>query len=73
MQLFKRGLLDNKTVNVRLQNGRFISNSLSEMSNGNRTEWSPVRSVIIRVIDKISDLFNHNTELQTELDDDVTN
>ena len=22
------------------------------------TEWSPVRSVIIRVIDKISDLFN---------------
>ena len=23
------------------------------------TEWSPVRSVIIRVIDNISDLFNH--------------
>ena len=23
------------------------------------TEWSPVRPVIIRVIDKISDLFNH--------------
>ena len=30
--------------------------------NGNRTEWSPIRSVIIRVINKItreSDLFNH--------------
>ena len=41
------------------------------ISNGNRTEWSPIRSVIIRVINKIgrprsgspiwreSDLFNH--------------
>ena len=28
-------------------------------SNGNRTEWSPIRSVIIWVINKI-DLFNHN-------------
>ena len=29
--------------------------------NGNRTEWSPIRSVIIRVINKTrsSDLFNH--------------
>ena len=25
----------------------------SEVSNGNRTEWSPIRSVIIRVINKI--------------------
>ena len=24
-----------------------------EISNGNRTEWSPIRSVIIRVINKI--------------------
>ena len=33
------------------------------ISNGNRTEWSPIRSVIIRVINKIgrprSDLLNH--------------
>ena len=30
----------------------------SKISNGNRTEWSPIRSVIIRVINKIN-LFNH--------------
>ena len=30
------------------------------ISNGNSTEWSPIRSVIIRVINKReSDLFNH--------------
>ena len=31
------------------------------VSNGSRTEWSPIRSVIIRVINKTreSDLFNH--------------
>ena len=29
------------------------------ISNGNRTEWSPIRSVIIRVIKQESDLFNH--------------
>ena len=26
---------------------------MSDISNGNRTEWSPIRSVIIRVINKI--------------------
>ena len=26
---------------------------LSSISNGNRTEWSPIRSVIVRVINKI--------------------
>ena len=32
----------------------YISNSLSSaISNGNRTEWSPIRSVIIRMINKI--------------------
>jgi len=30
----------------------------NDISNGNRTEWSPSRSVIIRVIAK-SDVFNH--------------
>ena len=29
------------------------SSSSSSISNGNRTEWSPIRSVIIRVINKI--------------------
>ena len=32
------------------------------ISNGNRTEWSPIRSVIIRVI-------KSDDRLQTELDD----
>ena len=30
-----------------------IPNNLLAISNGNRTEWSPIRSVIIRVINKI--------------------
>ena len=30
-----------------------ISSSSSSSSNGNRTEWSPIRSVILRVINKI--------------------
>ena len=37
-------------------NKRFLKLRVSEQSricNGNRTEWSPVRSVIIRVINKI--------------------
>ena len=29
------------------------------ISNGNRTEWSPIRSVIIRLINNFNDLFNH--------------
>jgi len=32
---------------------RFIYNTDNLINNGNRTEWSPVRSVIIRVISKI--------------------
>ena len=31
----------------------FSITSASLLSNGNRTEWSPIRSVIIRVINKI--------------------
>ena len=34
------------------------------MSNGNRTEWSPVRSVITRVMTK-----SDNRPIQTDLDD----
>ena len=30
-----------------------IQNVVTGISNGNRTEWSPIRSVIIRVINKI--------------------
>ena len=30
-----------------------IHGSLHNICNGNRTEWSPIRSVIIRVINKI--------------------
>ena len=37
------------------------------MSNGNRTEWSQIRSVITRVITK-----SDNRPLQTELDDTKT-
>ena len=38
-----------------------LSVAVHGVSNGNRTEWSPIRSVIIRVINKTqeSDLFNH--------------
>ena len=32
-----------------------ISNCFISVSNGNRTEWSPIRSVIIRVITKSDD------------------
>ena len=32
-----------------------VSSKLSLISNGNRTEWSPIRSVIIRVITKSDD------------------
>ena len=45
------------------------------ISNGNRTEWSPIRSVTIRVITKSddraaeSDLFITSMIIQTELDD----
>ena len=43
--------------------------------NGNRTEWSPIRSVIIRVTNKIgcprskSSICKSRVSLQTELDD----
>ena len=39
------------------------------LSNGNRTEWSPIRSVIIGVIKKSDDsAFVYHERLQTELD-----
>ena len=38
--------------NMRIRNG--LNNFfVCALSNGNRTEWSPIRSVIIRVINKI--------------------
>ena len=37
----------------RKRNKRKSINTLKHLSNGNRTEWSPIRSVIIRVINKI--------------------
>ena len=49
--------------------------SLEFINFGNRTEWSPVRSVILRVITKSSDcktgvrFVNHEYDIQTELDD----
>ena len=38
-----------------------VQDLIGIISNGNRTEWSPIRSVILRVINKTrsSDLFNH--------------
>ena len=38
-----------------------ITTTIIIISNGKRTEWIPIRSVIIRVINKMreSDLFNH--------------
>ena len=36
--------------------GSILTDScLKNISNGNRTEWSPIRSVIIRVITKLDD------------------
>ena len=43
------------------------NNNNDKISNGNSTEWSPIRSVIIRVINKItreSDLFNHEYDFR---------
>ena len=34
----------------------FENKKIHPISNGNRTEWSPIRSVIIRVIKKKSDI-----------------
>ena len=53
---------------------RWIYQSLTKpffapISNGNRTEWSPIRSVIIRVINKIRRPRSGSPILQTELDD----
>ena len=41
-------------------NGPYVVHDCT-IDNGNRTEWSPIWSVIVRVINKISDyfLFNH--------------
>ena len=36
-----------------LKNTALILQEICLISNGNRTEWSPIRSVIIRVINKI--------------------
>ena len=54
---------------------RRIYTKFSTTSYGNRTEWSPIRSVIIRVINKIgrprsgSSICLSRVSLQTELDD----
>ena len=41
---------------VHLKSSRLLSfRNLKSISNGNRTEWSPIRSVIIRVITKSDD------------------
>ena len=34
----------------------YITKIITTISNGNRTEWSPIRSVIIRVITRSDDL-----------------
>ena len=39
------------------------------MYNGNRTEWSPIRSVIVGVIDKINRM---TAKGETELDDMIS-
>ena len=36
--------------------------SVNLISNGNRTEWSPFRSVIIRVINKITSMITNRIE-----------
>ena len=35
------------------ESSKYLSDGDPVVSNGNRTEWSPIRSVIIRVINKI--------------------
>ena len=37
------------------------------MSNGNRTGWSPIRSVIVRVINTRFNLFNHDYDYRPKL------
>ena len=44
---------DDNNDRCRLHKTRYIVIIIIIISNGNRTEWSPIRSVIIRVINKI--------------------
>ena len=48
-------LRDKTRVRVVLNDFKHDNNRLTSISNGNRTEWSPIRSVIIRVITKSDD------------------
>ena len=44
-----------KSCNTSNKIHHYISIACTVISNGNRTEWSPIRSVIIRVITKSDD------------------
>ena len=54
-------------VNSRNQRPRLITLTETLISNGNRTEWSPIRSVIIRVVTKSDDRAAGKQNLTSEL------
>lgn len=59
----QRSLTVSATKNMRFYFAISMAlNVINILSNGNRTKWSPIRSVIIRVINKIreSDLLTKN-------------
>ena len=46
---------DSSTTNAADSSVSFITFALCQINNGNRTAWSPIRSVIVRVITKLDD------------------
>ena len=52
---FYLSVIDKPVSNVWSKKTPMGKNTIDSISNGNRTEWSPIRSVIIRVITKSDD------------------
>ena len=71
----QHALYSNFSITTRMITDRPLLSPIAIINNGNRTEWSLIRSVIIRVIKKIrrprigSPICQSRVWLQTELDD----
>ena len=71
----QHALYSNFSITTRMITDRPPLSPIAIINNGNRTEWSPILSVIIRVINKIrrprsgSPICQSRVWLQTELDD----
>ena len=71
----QHALYSNFGITTRMITDRTPLSPIAIINNGNRTEWSPILSVIIRVINKIrrprsgSPICQSRVWLQTELDD----